>query len=46
MVGSATVNELKKSGYTNLILKESNKCDLRNQAQVSSLFENEKPEGK
>ena len=44
MVGSATVNELKKSGYTNLILKESNKCDLRNQAQVSSLFKNEKPE--
>ena len=44
MVGSAIVRELKKQGYTNLILKSHNELDLTNQADVEKFFASEKPE--
>ena len=44
MVGSAIVRELKKEGYSNLILKSSKELDLTNQQAVVSFFEREKPE--
>ena len=44
MVGSAIVRELKKQGYTNLILKSHNELDLTNQADVEKFFALEKPE--
>ena len=44
LVGSAIVRKLKQLGYTNLILKSSKECDLRNQNDVLELFEFEKPE--
>ncbi len=44
MVGSAIVRELKKHGYTNLILKSHNELDLTNQADVEKFFASEKPE--
>jgi GDP-L-fucose synthase len=44
MVGSAIVRKLQSFGYTNLLLKTSSELDLRNQANVASFFEVEKPE--
>lgn len=44
MVGSAIVRKLQAEGYTNLILRTSAELDLRNQSQVESFFESEKPE--
>ncbi len=44
MVGSAIVRNLKKNGFLNIITKTSKELDLRNQADTSSFFENEKPE--
>lgn len=44
MVGSAIVRKLQSEGYTNLILRTSKELDLRNQSQVISFFELEKPE--
>jgi GDP-L-fucose synthase len=44
MVGSAIVRALEKLGYTNLIYKSSKELDLKDQTQVKSFFENEKPE--
>ncbi|MBL7867731.1 MAG: GDP-L-fucose synthase [Flavobacterium lindanitolerans] len=44
MVGSAIVRQLKKEGYTNLILKSSKEIDLRNQKDVADFFNEEKPE--
>ena len=44
MVGSAIVRELKKQGYTNLILKSHNELDLTNQADVEKFFASGKPE--
>lgn len=44
MVGSAIVRKLNKEGYTNIVVRSSKELDLRNQSQVNSLFENEKPE--
>ena len=44
MVGSAIVRSLKSKGYTNLIGKSSKELNLRNQAQVETFFEKEKPE--
>jgi GDP-L-fucose synthase len=44
MVGSAIVRLLKKEGYTNLILANSNELDLRNQQAVNLFFEKQKPE--
>lgn len=44
MVGSAIVRELKKEGYTNLVLRTSAELDLRRQDLVEAFFEAEKPE--
>jgi len=44
MVGSAIWRVLESKGYTNLIGKTSKELDLRNQLDVISFFENEKPE--
>ncbi|KZZ83898.1 GDP-L-fucose synthase [Bacillus sp. SJS] len=44
LVGSAIVRRLKKEGYENLLVKTSGELDLRDKAQVDSLFETEKPE--
>ena len=34
LVGSAIVRELKKNGYTNIIISNRKKLDLTNQAEV------------
>ena len=44
MVGSAITNELKKRGFSNLILKEYPGLDLIRQNEVEKFFEKEKPE--
>ncbi|MDK9718581.1 MAG: GDP-L-fucose synthase [Trichlorobacter sp.] len=44
MVGSALVRKLELAGYRNLVLKTSSELDLRNQAAVTSFFEQEKPD--
>lgn len=44
MVGSAIVRRLKKEGYHNFLLKSVDEVDLRNQLEVKTLFEQEKPE--
>lgn len=44
MVGSAIVRQLQDLGYTNLVLKNSNELDLREQAEVQAFFKAEKPE--
>ncbi len=44
LVGSAIHRKLISLGYQNLILRPSKECDLRDQAQVRELFEQEKPE--
>ena len=44
MVGTALVRLLKKEGYNNLVFRDSSKLDLKNQEQVHSFFETEKPE--
>lgn len=44
MVGSAIIRELKKNGFNNLLTPSSKELDLRNQAEVSSFFETNKPE--
>ena len=44
MVGSAVNRFLKKTGYTNFILKNSAELDLANQHAVNLFFEAEKPE--
>ena len=43
MVGSAIWRVLESKGYTNLIGKTSKELDLRNQLDVISFFEDEKP---
>ena len=43
MVGSAIVRQLKKNGFSNLIIKSHAELDLINQKEVSKLFESEKP---
>src|SRR5882724_9103818 len=43
LVGSAIVRLLENEGYTNLVVKTSKELDLRNQAEVASFFEAEKP---
>ena len=43
MVGSACWKALKDAGYNNLIGKSSNELDLRNQREVKSFLECEKP---
>lgn len=44
MVGSAIVRELRRQGYSNLILRTHSELDLTNQEQVSRFFEEEKPD--
>lgn len=44
MVGSAIQRRLTKAGYENFIFKTSSDLDLRNQADVASFFEIDKPE--
>ncbi len=44
MVGSALLRNLQKKGYTNFVLRTSAELDLRNQMQVKTFFETEKPE--
>jgi GDP-L-fucose synthase len=43
MVGSAIWRALQSKGYSNLIGKNSNELDLRNQDAVNDFFNNEKP---
>jgi len=44
MVGSAILRNLKNKGFANFILKTSEELDLRDQQQVATFFEKEKPE--
>ena len=44
MVGSAIHRKLMEEGFTNFILKTSKELDLRDQGEVQSFFETEKPE--
>ncbi len=44
MVGSAIIRKLNAEGFNNLIVRNSNELDLRNQEAVSKFFESEKPE--
>jgi len=44
MVGSAIVRKLEKDGYCNLVVRTSQELDLRNQQQVCTFFEDEKPD--
>ncbi|MFM7309010.1 MAG: GDP-L-fucose synthase family protein [Flavobacteriales bacterium] len=44
MVGSAIVRALKARGFTNILERTSQEVDLRNQADVNSFFQQEKPE--
>jgi GDP-L-fucose synthase len=44
MVGSAMVRRLEQLGYRNIITRTSAEVDLRNQQQVFSFFEKEKPD--
>ena len=44
MVGSAIYQNLKDTGYTNLLVRTSKELDLRDQQAVAQFFENEKPE--
>lgn len=43
LVGSALLKKLKQKGYTNILVKTSAELDLRNQAEVDSFFDQEKP---
>ena len=44
MVGSAIFRKLKAEGYTNLVIRNSQELDLRNQQAVADFFAAEKPE--
>ncbi len=44
MVGSAIYEKLKQEGYTNIVTRTSKELDLRNQHDVATFFEAEKPE--
>lgn len=44
MVGSAITRELMKQNYSNLVFRDLNELDLRNQNDVNEFFESEKPE--
>jgi len=44
MVGSALIRRLDQLGYRNIITRSSAELDLRNQQNVSSFFEQEKPD--
>jgi GDP-L-fucose synthase len=44
LVGSAILRRLKQEGYSQIIFKDLDKLDLRDQAKVNSFFKKEKPE--
>ncbi len=44
MVGSAILSELIKQKYDNILVKNLNELDLRNQNEVNKFFDSEKPE--
>lgn len=44
LVGSAIVRRLQRDGYCNLVVRNSNALDLRDQHAVRIFFEEEKPE--
>src|SRR4249920_2756663 len=44
MVGSAIKRKLERDGFKNLICRTSDELDLRNQADVHSFFESERPD--
>ncbi len=44
LVGSALVSQLRKGGFTNLLLKTHQELDLRDEKAVDQFFEKEKPE--
>ena len=44
LAGSAILNELKRCGYENLLLRTSSELDLRNQHEVEKFFNEFKPE--
>lgn len=44
MVGSAIVRNLTRKGYTNIVTRTSRELDLRNQEDVRTFFEEERPE--
>lgn len=44
MVGSAIVRELRKQGYTNIIVRNSKELNLCRQVDVENFFKEEKPE--
>lgn len=44
MVGSAIVRELKKQGYTNIVLRTHQELDLTRQCEVEEFFQSEKPD--
>ena len=44
MVGSAIFRKLQQQGYQNIVVRTSTELDLRDQKQVASFFEAEKPE--
>ena len=43
MVGSALVRKFKTNGFNNIIYKNSNELDLKNQDLVNRFFDIEKP---
>ena len=44
MVGSAIIRALKARGFRNMVFRNSQSLDLRNQVEVQTFFSNEKPE--
>lgn len=44
MVGSAVLRRLQQDGFQNLIVRTSSELDLRDQVQVATFFEEQKPE--
>ena len=44
MVGSAILRRLQQDGYSNFVFRSSKELDLRNQADVQSFFEAERPD--
>ena len=43
LVGSAIIRELKKLGYSNILVRSHAELDLTNQSEVKLFFEKEKP---
>jgi GDP-L-fucose synthase len=44
MVGSAILRKLKSEGYSNFVIRSSGELDLKNQAEVTLFFQEEKPD--